>query len=281
MSRIRLNPDCNSTAEAINYYRERAMQMVLDDFELKKISLLGKTLIAYFYKDGKEYQSIYILKAYRGEGLYLQDLKEEIKNPNIVTSRDCDIESFLKKHDIKYTTCLDFTENLEYRYISDFYGNDCAKRSGTPFMNHIDEGLAILHWIGASPQAKKAYCLHPIYQPNELINKYSKASMTFRISADVIINAIEYRNIANNYLSTRKIDSLDDIKLSPLKDVNDMLIADKIQNRKDFELYHEGKHNRSDQLSQYFKNWLEKLEVSEEDYQKYKKKLMLNEIALV
>jgi hypothetical protein len=66
------------------------------------------------------------------------------------------------------------------------------------------------------------------------------------------------------------INSLDDIRLSPLKDVNDMLIADKIQNRKDFELYHLGTHDRSEQLDQYFKNWLEKLEVSEDFYNETK-----------
>jgi hypothetical protein len=285
MKKIRLNHDCNNTKDAIQYYKERAIQMVLDGFELKKISLLGKTLIAYFERDGKEYQSIYVLKDFRGEGLYLQDLKEEIENPNIVTSRDCNIESFLKKHKIKYTTCLGFTDCIEYQYISEMYGNDCAKRSGVPFMNHIDEGLAILHWIGASLEAKKAYCLHPIYQTDETFSVYGKKDMrdknVFGISANVIVNSVEYRHVANNYLSTREIKSLDDIKLSPLKDVNDMLIADKIQNRKDFELYHEDTHPRSKQLAQYFRNWLEKLGISEDQYQEYKKKLMLDEIAYV
>ena len=49
-----------------------------------------------------------------------------------------------------------------------------------------------------------------------------------------------------------------------------MLIADKIQNRKDFQLYHLGTHTRSEQLDQYFKNWLEKLEVSEDFYNETK-----------
>ena len=58
-------------------------------------------------------------------------------------------------------------------------------------------------------------------------------------------------------------------------------IADKIQNRKDFELYHELTHPRSKELIQYFKNWLEKLGVSEEAYQEYKKRLMLNEVEIM
>jgi hypothetical protein len=78
---------------------------------------------------------------------------------------------------------------------------------------------------------------------------------------------MEYRRVANNYLSKRMINSIDEIELSPLKDVNDMLIADKVQNRKDFELYHLDTHERSDVLDQYFKNWLIRLGITEERYQ--------------
>lgn len=80
--------------------------------------------------------------------------------------------------------------------------------------------------------------------------------------------------MANEYLSTRSITNIDEIRLSPLKVVNDMLIADKIQNRKDFELYHEGKHPRSEELAQYFRNWLERLGISEEFYQETKRRLL-------
>jgi hypothetical protein len=71
---------------------------------------------------------------------------------------------------------------------------------------------------------------------------------------------MEYRRVANAYLSKREIKSLDDIELSPLHEVNQMLWADKLQNQKDFRLYHMGKHERSDILEQYFINWINKLE---------------------
>ena len=46
-----------------------------------------------------------------------------------------------------------------------------------------------------------------------------------------------------------------------------MLIADKIQNRKDFELYHKETHPRSAELDKYFRNWLQKLNIDESFYQ--------------
>lgn len=159
----------------------------------------------------------------------------------------------------------------EYQIISDFYNDKITNRSGVKFMNHIDEGLYILEKIGSSEIAKRAYCLHPIVQDDKSLseNKY----LLKNIDTDVIIASIEYRSVANEYLSKREISSLSEIRLSPLKDVNDMLIADKIQNRKDFELYHLGKHERSVELDSYFKKWLERLNITEEFYQEIKNEL--------
>lgn len=156
----------------------------------------------------------------------------------------------------------------EYKTISDFYGDQTTKRSGIRLMNHIDEGLHILEKIGASEEAKRAYCLHPIVQDDNSLKENSH--LLKDVDYRVIINSIEYRSVANEYLSYREMKSLDEVRLSPLKDVNDMLIADKIQNRKDFELYHLGTHDRSKQLDQYFKNWLEVLGVSEDFYNETK-----------
>jgi len=161
---------------------------------------------------------------------------------------------------------------IEYQIISDFYGDKITNRSGVKLMNHIDEGLYILEKIGASEISKRAYCLHPIIEDDQSLKENSY--LLSNINHDVIIDSIEYRSVANEYLSRREINSLDEIRLSPLKDVNDMLIADKIQNRKDFELYHLGKHERSSELEQYFKNWLERLNISEEFYQETKRELI-------
>jgi hypothetical protein len=140
-------------------------------------------------------------------------------------------------------------------------------------MNHIDEGIKILNDIGASEWAKKAYAIHPIFQSDDALSEPNLNLVNLNPLS--IINVMEYRSVANEYLSNRKISSIDEIRLSPLKDVNDMLIADKIQNYKDFELYHKQTHEKSKELDEYFNNWLKKLKIPIERYQKWKEELQI------
>jgi len=169
------------------------------------------------------------------------------------------------------------TKSNGYQWIKQFYGDRCTKRSGVPLINHIDEGIEILNRIGAADHVKEAFAIHPLIQTDtdlktnfhDLINGWSGLPIT----ASVIALALEYRNIANAFLSN-KIDTwdgkpvkIDQIRLSPLGEVNEMLIADKVQNRKDFLRYHRETHPRSLELAYYFECWLEALSITEEHYQ--------------
>ncbi len=157
--------------------------------------------------------------------------------------------------------------SLEYRAIRDFYGDQVAARSQVPLINHIHQGLVILGAIGASETAKKAYCLHPLFQNDQELSTVAQTYLRNNPSADpyVVMLAMEYRQVANAYLS-RAVMPENGIKLSVLPEVNDMLIADKVQNRKDFDLYHKGAHVMSDRLTQYFGEWLKALGVSDDCY---------------
>ncbi len=151
------------------------------------------------------------------------------------------------------------TLSPEYKLISSFYGERRANRSQVPLMNHIIEGIAVLKYINSSTQAKAAFCLHPLLQADsDLLNNYH--TVHEQVNADVVVLAIEYRSVANEYLSHRSISSIEEIRLSPLREVNDMLVADKVQNYKDFILYHHGTHPRSMELHQYFRNWITRLD---------------------
>jgi hypothetical protein len=155
-------------------------------------------------------------------------------------------------------------DTIEYKLISAHYGNQVARRSQVPLMNHIDEGLVVLDRIGATDQAKRAFCLHPIVQTDEdLKANYPMVAST--CNAWVVMLAIEYRSVANEYLSD-KVDTDQNIRLSPLFEVNEMLFADKVQNRKDFMTYHYGTHARRDELARYFNKWLNALDVNADTY---------------
>ena len=158
-------------------------------------------------------------------------------------------------------------ESIEYQLIREFYAEREAARSKVPLMNHINEGLIVLDMIGAHDCSMKAFCLHPMVQDDQPLKKHYIHIQNV-CSSLVIMMAMEYRNVAN-------IGLLGGVQqLSPLSEVNDMLIADKVQNRKDLELYHMDSHPRADILLDYFKNWLNVLSVSEDTYQQYKTILM-------
>ena len=130
-------------------------------------------------------------------------------------------------------------------------------------MRHIDHGLKILHHIGASERAQRAYCLHPLVQADSDLAANISRLRDLTDDVEVIALALEYRNIANSTLSTRMITGASEIPLSPLPEVNAMLVADKVQNRKDFIIHHRGEHPRSDALDRYFRLWLERLGIAE------------------
>lgn len=159
---------------------------------------------------------------------------------------------------------IEFTR--EYLAVALHYEGRTARRSGERLIKHIDDGLRILGAIGASERPMRAYCLHPLLQADhDLASNYERLA---DYTDDVLVAALalEYRSIANATLSTRPIASSDEIPLSPLREVSDMLIADKVQNRADFLRHHLGSHPRSAELDRYFRMWIERLGVDEARY---------------
>ncbi|MDQ1811877.1 hypothetical protein RBA41_01030 [Massilia sp. CCM 9210] len=160
-------------------------------------------------------------------------------------------------------------DNKHYAAICQFYGDTRAERSGVLLIAHIDEGIALLDAIGAPLRAMEAFCIHPLVQDDGALLAALAPESVFRAhqpDAAVVALAMEYRRVANAYLPHHCERADDAIELSGVDEVNQMLIADKVQNRKDFERHHLGRHARSDILQLYFANWLRRLGVSEERY---------------
>lgn len=166
-------------------------------------------------------------------------------------------------------------ESREYKMISQWYGDRVAKRSQVPLINHINEGLVVLKQIGATDSAMRAFCVHPMLQADEDLTE----NKHLYLDPEIMMLVMEYRSVANEFLSNKMeglqgviynygIEGLNPglVRLSPLKEVNDMLIADKVQNYKDFVTYHQKTHARSSELDDYFNIWLNTLGVTDKQY---------------
>ena len=158
---------------------------------------------------------------------------------------------------------LIFKFHFEYMLISNHYKSRYAERSKVYYINHINEGLFILDKLNSSDITKGAFCLHPLTQGDpDLFNFYNQDMDLLRnTNVKSLLLTMEYRNIANDYLSNKKINSVKEIRLSTIPEIQEMLIADKIQNFKDLILYNTD-HPKYSELYQYFQNWFERLNIS-------------------
>lgn len=155
----------------------------------------------------------------------------------------------------------------EYEMIKDFYGDGVAKRSGVPLMNHIDEGIEILTKLGSDTDTIAAFCLHPLLQGDKEFEE-NLLWITKEVNPYVLALVLEYRSKANIYLCKPHTSDWDQVDISIhvgklIEPVRQMLIADKIQNRKDFEIYHKDSHPNAVNLTRYFNNWIKYLGVEE------------------
>ena len=264
----RLEYNATTRDEVETYFQTRAKQILSYGFIWnKQLHEIEGGFETKFYQEQpnsefKLFKSFYILDGFRNKGL----ASKAIQYPApVVTVQDCDIAEFLTAKQKEFVMVGEFFETDEYKAVQDFYGDRKAERSQCYLMNHIDEGIYILHRIRATESAMKAFCLHPLIQSSDdLAKNWEYVKENF--SAEVIGLTMEYRNIANAYLSHRTIGNISEIELSPLKEVNDMLIADKIQNYADFVIYHSKTHPRKEKLDEYFNNWLQRLDISIEKY---------------
>ena len=102
-----------------------------------------------------------------------------------------------------------------YLAIREYYGDRRAERSRVPYINHIGEGLTILDAINASLHARRAYCLHPIVKGDpEFRVAFDADTVLLRFAIDwrALALAVEYRSVANGYLSHREINDVSEIR---------------------------------------------------------------------
>lgn len=259
----RLNYDAQSFEDMLNYILTRSRQLLQCGFTLEHIEAVSypyEHVTGFMSKGNQTYKTLYLARNARGRGNY-KDWHERT-NPNlpVITIRDCNISGYLQFNNIQHVVETGYFDSTPYKLIEKYYGDRKPKRANVWLMNHIDEGLAILARLGADRRAFETFCLHPLIQSDDDLR--ANAFLLDSNSLENWAGAFEYRSVANEYLSARDIQSIDEIRLSPLEYVNQALIADKVQNYKDFMLYHYGTHAQSARLFNYFHNWFDRLRLS-------------------
>lgn len=281
-NRLPLKKHTITQSELIQFFKTRSLQFLESHliWDNKVFTFKYGHYIKYIHEYTNEL--FYYFHVLNKNSQYREEILDEINK----ISKSNKVMNNLKCLNSKYER-FDFNEinsSTEYNIITSYYNNQKAKRSQVYLMNHIDEGIVIIenlkrfkkygkNIINKLSEIKGAYCLHPIIQGDAYASRYK--SLSKRVDAFTLGLAIEYRYIANAYLSKRIITSLDDIELSQIEYVNAMLIADKIQNYKDFLLYHKDTHERRNELDEYFNNWIDKLDCRDvfEWYIQYSKHL--------
>ena len=158
-----------------------------------------------------------------------------------------------------------------YNVIKKFYkGKETSK--GIPYINHIDEGVGHLENLHVSDVVINAFILHPFVQCVNLKGTYKDCLLTekelekhiniFEIEPEIAFELLLYRKYVNSYLCREATDNynindaFEDVKgLTKYPNTVKMLIADKLQNFKDFLLYRQD-HPRKEHLNNYFTIWL-------------------------
>lgn len=279
MTLPRFEMHARDATTVLQYFIHRALQMLHDDHDFTWTGQL--TPLTYRGSEwgaetilhdaaGQAYVSVYVYAQARGHGHLRRHAAAQPAGQRYVTTPGCGIFQVLAHVGGDPLLAASFTASDEYLAIERHYGDQRAKRSGLYLMQHIDEGLYILHRrVHAREAAMRAYCIHPLVQ-NDADLAQTFANHTLEgFSTDVVTLALEYRNIANRFLSHMEdhpgYADPANIMRSPLVEVNQMLIADKVQNCKDFRLHHAATHARSAWLERYFQAWLRALEVNPEE----------------
>ncbi len=271
----RFNMNADTEQDAFAYLQERAVQALFDGFtkagDIERLHTESGVCwgVRAFAKspEGEVHQSVYVLSSQRGAG-HLSRFIASTELP-FVTSPGCDLEAYFLRKRVPHRVIGDFTNTMEYKAIEEHYGASRARRSGVMFMHHIDEGLAVLRSLHASAQAWRAWCLHPLLQADADLQAALPRLATLTDDPYVLALAMEYRRLANAYLSHREITSIAEIDLGVLPEVVDMLRADKVQNYKDFLAHHAKAHPRREALDRYFRQWLARLEISDSAFERY------------
>lgn len=260
-------PATAATADdARRYYRNRATQALWLDWRWsgRFVDHGWGVETRFFDPKGVEHRSVFVLEGHTGRGHLTRWLAAEPGVP-FVTSTACPrMKAWFEARGLAHRS-IEPAPWAAYRAIEAHYGDRRAKRSGRYLMAHIDEGLFVLRALGATAVELDAWCLHPLVQGDaELRETWVRGAAPWQgVDPRAAALAMLYRETANGYLAHHPPGA---VPPCALPEVARLLVADKVQNRKDFERHLRGVVPNSDRLDAYFAEWLGALAIDEGRY---------------
>lgn len=271
-----VNRDADTLADAMAYLLYRTRQSLKFGYrpdlsvngKIMQVSEDGMVVSVHLVNDGAEDElarkavAYYVLRSARGKGRYLSAV--HAGGIPVLTLDTCEHAEYLEERNLP---CVIADHPKIYECMSDgFWAGKAAERSGVPYMYHLDEGMAVLKHLGADWNTLTAYCLHPVVQDDDdLRGVIYEATFfdSYAVSTHSLAIAMRFREVANSFLGH---DTVFPYKLPKLDYYTRLLlIADKVQNYKDFKEYHLGSTHmpvdRQDHLAAYFAHWEKLLQV--------------------
>lgn len=255
------NKDSNDVNEAIEYLKNRSIQLLKYDIFCTNIQITNFGVITDYIKTTKfgdnitesKYFGAYIFKDYRGRKI----LKEVSKSKGyFINLPENQLYPYLFRAGIKHTTSsVEYYNDTAYRGIVKYLGNKKVESTPVYQIHKVEYGLAILNWMNANKLCQQATCIMPkIYDDKDLAENWQEFSYKDDIKSMLL--AMETKNLLK-LNSVGKTSNCNLMQISNLKEVNDMLIATAIKNFFIFER-HKEMYARPILISQHFSSWLNK-----------------------
>lgn len=252
---VRFNLDAETPEEVYHYFVNRSCQLRGDNIAIVPNSFLVHEFgCSVEYRDlvsQETYDSLYVFPSKRGQGFYNKWAARKSRK-TIITSPECGLAGYLENRQIPHRVAGLWTDWPEYREVASYYGNQKAKRSGFFYMNHIDEGFAILRKFGAKDYVLKAWLLHPLFQV-DLEDFHKRNYGNLQLDMSTVMMGLAYRELANSYLPKNYRTGAPVVEVVELRQ---MLLADKIQNDKDRRRNTSIEPWRKEELDIYFGKWM-------------------------
>lgn len=202
-----------------------------------------------FMKQTKlKYVHIMLNKKYEDKNIHSQILKSNPTWRHLLSPGD-------KLRSLSQTVQPSYIEEeIEYNYMKDLFSTSVSKRTKDLSTNPMEEGLAILNILESNHITKKAYCIHQLFHNDESLERSWDGNRFPNCDIKSMLLAMEFRTLYKSKPNRNGI-----IKLSPIKEVNEMMLAYKMQQYKNFEINGRGQTDNDELVESSFKNWIKQL----------------------